>query len=202
MPLQIFEQRYLELVKTPCAAARASASCTSSAVRRSVTVGAAGPRAMGAWPHRRLGSARQRPPRHHGAGRQRFRPATLWREDSGLVRAEVELLPELGARADDRGLGADAHGAARGWRPPARAAHRPDIDFDDAWQVAFSLVQLLPLDEGSRSRLLLDSVDGAAHARAGPVLNDISGEDAKTPRRPSQSRAGAAAASRPAPASD
>ena len=50
------------------------------------------------------------------------------------------------------------------------------IDFDDAWQVGFSLVQLLPLEETLKLELLaLDSVD-VLMRELDLILNSISGE--------------------------
>jgi Lon protease-like protein len=94
------------------------------------------------------------------AGGRRFRPLNLWREDSGLVRAEVDLMEEL-----------EAVPMIDSWEPmrtvleglrghPLVERIGLDIDADDAWQVAYSLVQLLPMDEGDKVRLLAaDSVD-------------------------------------------
>jgi Lon protease-like protein len=110
-------------------------------------------------------------------GTQRFRPRNCWREDSGLVRAEVELLPDpepaamipsLGAlRTVFEGLEAHPHVQRIGLA----------VDFDDAWQVAFSLVQLLPLDEMLKVEMLqLESIEELMR-ELDLVLNAISGED-------------------------
>jgi Lon protease-like protein len=57
------------------------------------------------------------------------------------------------------------------------------VDFDDAWQVAYTLLQVLPLDEGFKAALLeTDDVAQLMH-ELDSVLGDISGEDvAEAPR--------------------
>jgi uncharacterized protein len=52
-----------------------------------------------------------------------------------------------------------------------------DIDYDDAWQVAYTLIQLLPLDEALKYHLLgIDDVT-ALMGELDTILNQISGED-------------------------
>lgn len=52
-----------------------------------------------------------------------------------------------------------------------------DIDYNDAWQVAFTLVQLLPFEESIKYELLgLQSVDMLV-GELDSLLNQISGED-------------------------
>jgi hypothetical protein len=52
-----------------------------------------------------------------------------------------------------------------------------DIDHADAWQVACSLIQLLPLEEALKYGLLgIDSIDELM-AQLDIILNQISGED-------------------------
>jgi Lon protease-like protein len=52
-----------------------------------------------------------------------------------------------------------------------------DIDYNDAWQVAFTLVQLLPFEESIKYELLgLQSVDRLV-GELDSLLNQISGED-------------------------
>ncbi len=51
------------------------------------------------------------------------------------------------------------------------------VDYNDAWQVAYTLVQLLPLDEALKYELLgIDSID-VLMAEIQTLLNQISGED-------------------------
>ena len=162
MPLQIFEQRYLELVKTCLRRAEGfgiirieegSEVAASPALPRLAPLGTVA--RIVDWDqldNGLLGITVQ--------GGERFRPLNLWREDSGLLRAEVDMLPVLQSaamieawepiRTVLRGLEAHPHVQRIGL--PA--------DFSDAWQVGFSLVQLLPLEEPLKVELLgLDSIE-------------------------------------------
>ena len=54
---------------------------------------------------------------------------------------------------------------------------RLQVDQGDAWQVACTLVQLLPLEEALKYKLLgIDSIDDLM-AELDIILNQISGED-------------------------
>jgi Lon protease-like protein len=177
MPLQIFEQRYLELVKSSM---RSGDGFGIVRIERGVEIGSeALPElaVMGCvaqiidWDqldNGLLGITVQ--------GTQRFRPRKCWREDSGLVRAEVDLLPDPepaamipaweSLRTVLQGLEAHPHVQRIGLA----------VDFDDAWQVAFSLVQLLPLDEMLKVEMLqLESIEELMR-ELDLVLNAISGE--------------------------
>ena len=51
------------------------------------------------------------------------------------------------------------------------------LDYDNAWQVGYTLVQLLPLEESLKYELLgIDSVEGLMQ-ELDTVLNQISGEE-------------------------
>ena len=53
------------------------------------------------------------------------------------------------------------------------------VDYNDAWQVAYTLAQLLPLDESLKYELLtLDSIEAVVRELE-LVLNEISGEDSQ-----------------------
>jgi Lon protease-like protein len=52
-----------------------------------------------------------------------------------------------------------------------------NVDYADAWQVAYTLVQLLPLEESVKYELLgADSIDELIR-ELDIILNEISGED-------------------------
>jgi Lon protease-like protein len=52
-----------------------------------------------------------------------------------------------------------------------------EVDYNDAWQVAYTLIQLLPLDEALKYHLLgIDDVV-ALMGELDTILNQISGED-------------------------
>lgn len=178
MPLQVFEQRYLELVKTSM---RSGEGFGIVRIERGAEVSPTSLptlAAMGSvasivdWDqldNGLLGITVQ--------GGLRFRPSNLWREDSGLIRAEVELLPELEKVAMIEAWepmrtvleGLQAH-------PHVERIGLP-IDFDDAWQVAFSLVQLLPVDEELKVELLEQESVEAVMRELDLILNALAGED-------------------------
>ncbi|MDP5052452.1 MAG: LON peptidase substrate-binding domain-containing protein, partial [Congregibacter sp.] len=155
MPLQIFEQRYLELVKSSM---RNGESFGMLRIERGAEAGSA--RLPELANIGTLASIVDWDQLENGLlgitvqGGQRFILGDFWREDSGLIRAEVELRPAL-----DRVPMIDA------WEPMRTVlqgleAH-PHVqrigmpgDLSDAWQVAYSLVQLLPLEEELKVELL------------------------------------------------
>ena len=177
MPLQIFEQRYLELVKSSMRSGESfgmvrierGAELDTAALPKLAPIGALA--AIVDWDqldNGLLGITVQ--------GGQRFRPLKCWREDSGLVRAEVELLAETPRepmieawepmRTVLRGLEAHPHVQRIGL--PA--------DMDDAWQVAYSLVQLLPLEESLKAELLeIENIEELMR-ELDLLLNALSGE--------------------------
>jgi Lon protease-like protein len=110
-------------------------------------------------------------------GGERFRLRQLWRADSGLCMADVDLLPALPQRPMEeswlpfanllRGLEAHPHVQRIGMQP----------DLNDPWQVAYGLLQLLPLGEDFKAELL--ALDDLAEVLAilGSVLADASDDD-------------------------
>ncbi|MEM8942481.1 MAG: LON peptidase substrate-binding domain-containing protein, partial [Pseudomonadota bacterium] len=148
MPLQIFEQRYLDLVKSSMRSGEGfgivrilrGAEVSPEDLPTLAKVGSIA--TIVDWDqldNGLLGITVE--------GGRRFAPQRLWREENGLVMAEIEFLSDYdpAAMIDSwepmrtvlRGLEAHPHVQRIGL--PA--------DFDDAWQVGLSLVQLLPLDE-------------------------------------------------------
>lgn len=178
MPLQIFEQRYIELVKSSMRNAEGFGIVRIERGAETDSAAVPGLAAMGSvarivdWDqldNGLLGITVE--------GSQRFRPLECWREDSGLVCAEVDLLPELAPtpmidswepmRTVLKGLEAHPHVQRIGLA----------VDFDDAWQVAYSLVQLLPLEESLKvSMLELDSIEELMR-ELDVLLNALSGSD-------------------------
>lgn len=109
-------------------------------------------------------------------GYERFDVGETWRAESGLVMAEVQMaeplqpapmLPAWQSLADVlRGL--EAH--------PHVQRMNLNVDYDNAWEVAYTLVQLLPLEESIKYELLgIPTVDGLAR-ELDILLNQISGE--------------------------
>lgn len=178
MPLQVFEQRYLELVKTSM---RSGDGFGIVRIERGAEVAPSGLPTLAAlgsvativdWDqldNGLLGITVQ--------GGRRFRPFNLWREDDGLIRAEAELLPELEKvamieawepmRTVLQGLQAHPHVERIGL----------PIDFDDAWQVAFSLIQFLPIEEDLKVEMLGQESVEAVMRELDLILNALAGED-------------------------
>jgi hypothetical protein len=177
MPLQIFEQRYLELVKSSM---RSGESFGMLRIERGVEVGSA--RLPELANIGTLASIVDWDQLENGLlgitvqGGQRFILGDFWREDSGLIRAEVELRPAL-----PRAPMIDA------WEPMRTVlqgleAH-PHVqriglpgDLSDAWQVAYSLVQLLPLEEELKVELLSITAIEELMRELDLLLNALSGE--------------------------
>jgi Lon protease-like protein len=166
MPLQIFEQRYLQLVKDSM---RRGEGFGIVRIERGAEAGSNDlPEVAPIGTVARIVDWDQLDNGLLGItveGGQRFRPSELWREDSGLIRAQVELLPEpeTATMVEDwepmrvvlKGLAMHPHVERIGL----------SIDFDDAWQVGYTLVQLLPIDERDKVRLLsLESADALMSA--------------------------------------
>jgi Lon protease-like protein len=178
MPLQIFEQRYLELVKSSM---RSGEGFGIIRIERGAEVGSAALPTLA--PVGCVATIVDWDQLDNGllgitvAGGRRFRPLNLWREDSGLVRGEVDLMDEL-----------EPAPMIDNWEPmrtvleglrghPLVERIGLDIDADDAWQVAYSLVQLLPIDESDKVRLLaMESVDGVMR-ELNLALNAFGGGD-------------------------
>lgn len=177
MPLQIFEQRYLDLVKSSM---RSGDSFGMLRIERGVEVGSA--RLPELASIGTLASIVDWDQLENGLlgvtveGGQRFLLGDFWRENNGLIRAEVELLPSLEPAAMIEAwepmrtvlLGLEAH-------PHVQRVGMP-ADLEDAWQVAYSLVQLLPLEEELKVELLSLTVIEELMRELDLLLNALSGE--------------------------
>jgi Lon protease-like protein len=153
LPLKIFEQRYMEMAAACLKAAAPFGVCL---IAHGTEVGApARPHAVGTlakiaqWDMPQLGVLQVVA---HGV--QRFRILRHWAEPSGLLRGEIELLPEPAAQPvpDDaqallpllRAIVADL--GAAGPPPPHR--------FDDAAWVGCRYCEVLPIPDSARQMLL------------------------------------------------
>jgi hypothetical protein len=179
MPLQIFEQRYLDLVRD---CMKTDSGFGVVWIRRGAEVKQRGSAAalLGDYgtsarivdwdqlPNGLLGVTIQ--------GGQRFDLAGTSVRANGLVVGQVQLRPALRpapmapqwqALLDVlRSIETHPHVQRMGL----------DIDHADAWQVACSLIQLLPLEEALKYSLLgIDSIDELM-AQLDLILNQISGE--------------------------
>ncbi|EED31386.1 ATP-dependent protease La domain protein [gamma proteobacterium NOR5-3] len=177
MPLQIFEQRYLELVKSSM---RSGDRFGMLRIERGVEVGSARlPQLAGMGTLASIVDWDQLDNGLLGVtveGSQRFLLGEFWRENNGLIRAEVELLPPLEPAAMIDAWeplrtvleGLEAHPHVQRIGMPA--------DLTDAWQVAYSLVQLLPLEEELKVELLSLTAIEELMRELDLLLNALSGE--------------------------
>jgi Lon protease-like protein len=110
-------------------------------------------------------------------GERRFSLEGHWREPSDLVHGEVTLLPAL-APAPLRDEWATLAALLQSLEAhPHVQRIGLDVDFGDAWQVVYTLLQLLPLDESFKARMLAEPSLDAVVDELESLLGDISGED-------------------------
>lgn len=180
MPLQIFEQRYLDLVR----------DCMKSGsdfgviwIRRgaeAVQRGRAAPDLGDYGTKARIVDFDQLPNGLLGItieGEQRFELCDTHTRANGLVVGEVELCEAsatIRVREDWQSLvdvlrSLQVHPHVQGMNL--------QLDYDNAWQVGYTLIQLLPLEEPLKYELLgIDGIDELM-LELDAVLNQISGED-------------------------
>lgn len=180
MPLQIFEPRYLDLVR--------DCMKTDSAfgvvwIRRGAEVaqrGSASPQLGDYGTTARIVDWDQLPNGLLGLtiqGGQRFDLGATEVRANGLVVGQVELRPQLESVAMEprwQSLLDILHSLET---HPHIQRMALQLDYDDAWQVACTLIQLLPLEEALKYQLLgIDSIESLMD-ELDTILNQISGED-------------------------
>jgi len=180
MPLQIFEPRYLDLVR--------DCMKTDSAfgvvwIRRGAEVaqrGSASPQLGDYGTTARIVDWDQLPNGLLGLtiqGGQRFDLGATAVRANGLVVGQVALRPQLEPVAMEprwQSLLDILHSLET---HPHIQRMALQLDYDDAWQVACTLIQLLPLDEALKYQLLgIDSIESLM-VELDTILNQISGED-------------------------
>lgn len=179
LPLQIFEQRYLDLV----------ARCMRENVGFGVVWLKQGSEVSGGsldvpniselgtyglivdWdqlPNGLLGITIE--------GRQRFSVDALWRESDGLIKARVAMQPSIEpAPLPDQyaGLADVLRGLLR--HPQIKRLNLP-VQHQDGWTVGYQLAQLLPLEESIKHALLgIDSPQQLLE-ELDRLLRELSGE--------------------------
>lgn len=179
LPLQIFEQRYLDLVAR-CMREDAGfgvvwlkqgseVSGGSVDVPNISDVGTYAP--IVDWdqlPNGLLGITIE--------GRQRFTVESVWREANGLIKAEVSLHAPPEAAPLPNHYGGLAEVLESLLRHPQVERLSLPVDLKDGWTVAYQLGQLLPLDESIKHGLLnLDSLEQLLE-ELDTLLRDLSGE--------------------------
>jgi Lon protease-like protein len=109
-------------------------------------------------------------------GGERFNLHGTQTQPNGLIVGDVELQPALAAAPlTENGLALldvlrslEAH--------PQVVRLKLRVDYDNAWQVAFSLLQLLPVQESLKYELLSTDTVDALQARLRALLYELSGE--------------------------
>ncbi len=180
MPLQIFEQRYLDLIRD---CMRNKTGFGVVWIRRGAEVatkGAASPDLGDYGTYARIVDFDQLPNGLLGVtvrGGDTFDILKVETLESGLTMGQVEMHPPLEACAMQ----------AR-WRPmedvlrslethPHVQRMGLEIDYSKAWQVGYSLIQLLPLEEALKYELLGTQSLDEMMRELDLLLNQISGED-------------------------
>lgn len=179
MPLQIFEPRYLDLVRD-CMKTESpfgmvwirSGSEVASPGRGSPTLGECGTYArivdFDQLPNGLLGIVIE--------GGERFDLADTETRPNGLVVGQVTMRPSpvVAHMADDWLPLADMLRSLEAHPHVERMKLR--VDYNDAWQVAYTLIQVLPLEEHLKYEMLcLDDIEHLM-AELDGVLNQVSGE--------------------------
>ncbi len=180
MPLQIFEPRYLDLVRD---CMKSDSPFGVVWIRRGAEVaqrGRAAPELGDYGTCARIVDWDQLPNGLLGLtieGGERFDLFETSTRDNGLIVGEVELKPAT-APAPMSDVWLSLLDVLRSLEThPHVERMRLRVDYNDAWQVAYTLVQLLPLDEALKYELLgIDSVD-VLMAELQALLNQISGEE-------------------------
>ncbi len=178
MPLQIFEQRYLDLVR----------DCMKNGtdfgvvwIRRGEEVAVKGSRQQlgDIGTRARIVDFDQLPNGLLGVtieGRERFHLSDTRVASNGLVLGNVafEPMPESAA-LDDAWLSLREILENLKQHPHVRRMGL-EIDFEDAWQVGYTLAQLLPLEESLKYALLNAGDVEELMDQLDLILSDISGE--------------------------
>jgi Lon protease-like protein len=180
MPLRIFERRYLDLVRD---CMRHDTGFGLAWIRRGEEVarrGQASPE-LGDWGcYARIVDWDQLEDGLLGItilGQQRFALNDTRQADNGLVMGKVEM--EAPPMAEP--VRAEWHSLVEVLQSLETHPHVErmglSVDYEDAWQVAYTLIQLLPLDESLKYSLLgLDELPRLIDA-LNDILNRISGEE-------------------------
>ena len=179
-PLQIFEQRYLDLVAR---CMRANEGFGVAWLRQGSEVSGGSLEAPNVGPYGTYAHIVDWDQLANGLlgisieGQHRFDIESTWREPDGLIKAKVVFhdAPQLAPLPDDQvGLGEVLTGLLR--HPQIKQLNL-QADASDAWRVCWQLAQLLPLDEVIKYELLgIDSVDQLLD-KMDKLLKEISGEE-------------------------
>lgn len=180
MPLQIFEPRYLDLVRD---CMKTDTAFGVVWIRRGAEIaqrGSASPQLGDYGTTARIVDWDQLPNGLLGLtiqGGQRFDLGATGVRANGLVVGQVELRPQLEPAAMEPRWQALLDILHSLETHPHIQRMALQLDYGDAWQVACTLIQLLPLEEALKYELLgIDSIE-TLMAELDTILNQISGED-------------------------
>jgi Lon protease-like protein len=178
MPLQIYEQRYLDLVRR-CMKTDSGFGLVWIASGSEISRPGAGIPSLSEWGcYARIIDWDSLPSGLLGItveGSQRFRLRRSWELDDGLLMAEVEMQEPY-----------DPEPVVEEWDSMVDVLtsleQHPHVkklglaaDHSDAWEVGCALAQLLPVDEQIKYRLLAEHDVGAFMAELDEVLNELGG---------------------------
>ncbi len=180
VPLKIFESRYLDLVRD---CVKSNSPFGVVWIRRGAEVvqrGRAAPELGDYGTCARIVDWDQLPNGLLGitiAGGERFELFETQTRSSGLIVGRVELQELIGPAP-----------MSETWLPllnvlrslethPHVERMKLRVDYNDAWQVAYTLIQLLPLDEALKYQLLGIDTIHELMANLQALLNKLSGED-------------------------
>lgn len=180
MPLQIFEQRYLDMVAN-CMRTGTGFGVVWLRHGSEISGGSIDTPDIGDYgTYARITDFDQLPNGLLGItirGEARFDVEDVWRDPSGLLRARVNMesaLEPAAMRDSWRSLeivlrGLESH--------PHIQRMNLTVDYDNAWEVAFTLVQLLPFEDSVKYELLGMASVETLITELDILLNQISGED-------------------------
>jgi Lon protease-like protein len=180
MPLQIFEQRYLDLVRDSM---KGSTPFGVVWIRKGAEVAERGCAAPDLGDYGTSASIVDWDQLSNGLlgitieGGQRFDLMETHTRSNGLVVGQVEMQEEIApVRLSEEGISLLNVLRSLETHPHVQRMNLR-VDYNDAWQVAYTLVQLLPLEEALKYELLgIDNAEGLLE-ELHVLLNQISGED-------------------------
>jgi Lon protease-like protein len=180
VPLKIFEPRYLDLVRD---CVKSNSTFGVVWIRRGAEVvqrGRAAPELGDYGTCARIVDWDQLPNGLLGitiAGGERFELFETQTRSSGLIVGRVELQEPIGPAPMSETWLSLLNVLRSLETHPHVERMKLRVDYNDAWQVAYTLIQLLPFDEALKYQLLgIDSIHELM-ANLQALLNKLSGED-------------------------
>lgn len=180
MPLQIFEPRYLDLVRDCMKNESPFGVVWIRSGAEIARPGRGSPELADCGTYARIIDFDQLPNGLLGIlieGGERFDLGDTERRENGLVVGQVSMRPSPAAAAMVEDWLSMANMLRSLEAHPHVERMKLRVDYNDAWQVGYTLLQVLPLDEHLKYELLcMDSVEEMM-GELDSVLNQISGED-------------------------